>query len=62
MSAADRRLGVALVAGGVVTGATAGTTGAWAVNLVEGLALGIPVAVAVWCVLTVAHHVIGGAR
>lgn len=59
MTPADRRSAAAAFAGAIVTGLACGVTSSWLVNLVMGLALGIPAGFAVWGVLTVASHVLG---
>jgi hypothetical protein len=56
MRSAERRFTWALIAGGIATGLGAGHTDAPVFNILVGLAWGVPVWIAAWCVLELAYY------
>lgn len=62
MTPQARRVAVAGLVGGIVTGSACDVTAAPLHNLAVGLLLGVPAGLAVWALLTVSAHALGGAR
>ena len=56
MKSAERRFTWALIAGGLATGLGAADTDSWMFNALVGLAWGVPVWIAVWCLLELLYY------